>query len=69
MEVPQGRYNGCSGGPVIDEAGKLVGLVSMGYYNEAEKKMIFEPASIAYFLDIIKKMDWLNEINFLVDSI
>ncbi len=55
MNVPRGTYNGCSGGPVIDKEGRLVGLVSMGYYNEEQQKMIFEPASINYFLQIIDK--------------
>ncbi|MTI40831.1 trypsin-like peptidase domain-containing protein [Fulvivirga lutimaris] len=55
LDVPKGTYNGCSGGPVVDKEGKLVGLVSMGYFNQKENKMIFEPASVSYFLEVIKK--------------
>ncbi|WP_417785349.1 S1 family peptidase [Tenacibaculum sp.] len=53
LDVPKGIYNGCSGGPVVDEEGKLVGLVSMGYFNKKENKMIFEPASTDYFKQIV----------------
>ncbi len=49
LKVPKGTYNGCSGGPVLDSQGKLVGIVSMGYFNTAENKMVFEPASLNYF--------------------
>ena len=51
--MPKGTYNGCSGGPVLDSEGKLVGIVSMGYFNEKENKMIFEPASLDYFKTVI----------------
>ncbi len=53
LDIPQGRYNGCSGGPVFDEKGKLVGLVSMGYFDEDTNKMIFEPAPISYFKKVM----------------
>ena len=53
LDVPKGNYNGCSGGPVLDSEGKLVGIVSMGYFNEKENKMIFEPASLEYFKEVI----------------
>ena len=53
LDVPKGTYNGCSGGPVIDAKGNIVGIVSMGYFNKSEGKMIFEPASIEYFKQII----------------
>ncbi len=53
LDVPIGKYNGCSGGPVLDSYGKLIGIVSMGYYNEKENKMIFEPASLEYFKNVI----------------
>lgn len=55
LEVPKGNYGGCSGGPVIDAESKLVGIVSMGYFNKKENKMVFEPASLDYFKTIIKK--------------
>jgi hypothetical protein len=55
LEVPKGTYNGCSGGPLLDRNGNLVGLVSMGYFNEKENKMIFEPASLEYFKQVINK--------------
>lgn len=55
MNVPRGEYFGCSGGPVIDSENKVVGLVSMGYYNEQESKMIFEPASVNYFKEIVSR--------------
>lgn len=51
LEVPKGAYNGCSGGPVLDKKGKVIGLVSMGYFRD--KQMIFEPASINYFIEVI----------------
>ena len=54
LDVPKGTYNGCSGGPVLDAQGKLVGLVSMGYYNQKEAKMVFEPSAIHHFQSIIK---------------
>lgn len=50
LDVPIGKYNGCSGGPVLDENGKLVGIVSMGYFNKKANKMVFESASLNYFL-------------------
>ena len=53
LNVPKGTYNGCSGGPVVDEEGRLVGLVSMGYFDAKENKMVFEPASLSYFKSII----------------
>lgn len=53
LDVSKGIYNGCSGGPVVDEEGKLVGLVSMGYFNKKENKMIFEPTSTGYFKQIV----------------
>lgn len=56
LDVPKGNYGGCSGGPVIDKDGKLVGIVSMGYFNEKENKMVFEPASLDYFRGVMKKV-------------
>lgn len=53
LDVPKGNYGGCSGGPVFDKNGKLVGIVSMGYYNQKLKKQIFEPASLNYFKEVI----------------
>ena len=53
LDVPRGTYNGCSGGPVFDSAGKIVGIVSMGYYNNTTTKMVFEPASLQYFKQVI----------------
>ncbi|WP_181899558.1 S1 family peptidase [Flagellimonas nanhaiensis] len=53
LDVPKGNYGGCSGGPVLDTQGRVVGLVSMGYFNQKENKMVFEPASIKYFQTII----------------
>lgn len=53
LDVPQGKYNGCSGGPVLDANGNLIGLVSMGYFNAKEEKMIFEPASLDYFMKVM----------------
>jgi len=55
LDVPKGTYNGCSGGPVIDSEGKIVGLVSMGYFNEKDNKQVFEPASLDYFKEVINK--------------
>jgi len=55
LSVPKGTYNGCSGGPVLDEEGKVVGLVSMGYFDKQHQKMIFEPASTDYFKQIMTK--------------
>lgn len=57
LDVPKGTYNGCSGGPVLDSEGKLVGIVSMGYFNKAENKMVFEPASLNYFKQIINNIN------------
>lgn len=53
LEVPKGIYNGCSGGPVLDLDGNLVGIVSMGFFNKAQNKMVFEPASLDYFKQVI----------------
>ncbi|WP_411895608.1 serine protease [Winogradskyella sp. A2] len=55
LEVPNGVYGGCSGGPVLDESGKLVGIVSMGYFNQKEQKFIFEPASLEYFKAVMQE--------------
>ena len=57
LDVPKGNYAGCSGGPVLDMDGNLVGIVSMGYFNQKEQKMIFEPASLDYFKYIITSMN------------
>ncbi|WP_408046814.1 S1 family peptidase [Tenacibaculum crassostreae] len=54
LNVPKGNYGGCSGGPVLDTHGKLVGIVSMGYFNQKEQKYVFEPASLSYFKNVIK---------------
>lgn len=54
LDVPQGKYGGCSGGPVVDKNGDLVGIVSMGYFNKELNKQIFEPASLDYFKTVIK---------------
>lgn len=53
MKVPKGNYGGCSGGPVTDQDGKVVGLVSMGYFDQNTQQQVFHPASIAYFIDVI----------------
>ncbi len=53
LEVPNGNYGGCSGGPVLDKNGELVGIVSMGYFNQKEQKYVFEPASLDYFKTVI----------------
>jgi V8-like Glu-specific endopeptidase len=53
LDVSKGNYGGCSGGPVLDANDKLVGIVSMGYFNQKEQKMIFELASLDYFKQII----------------
>ncbi len=63
LDVPKGSYNGCSGGPVLDSGERLVGLVSMGYFNEKENQMIFEPSSTKHFLSIITaKNNTLNRL-------
>ena len=54
LDVPKGTYNGCSGGPVFDDQGQLVGLVSLGYIDHKTDTMVFEPASTDYFKKIIK---------------
>ncbi|WP_420553439.1 S1 family peptidase [Tenacibaculum aiptasiae] len=53
LNVPKGNYGGCSGGPVLDTHGKLVGIVSMGYFNQKKQKYVFEPASLSYFKNVI----------------
>jgi sensor histidine kinase regulating citrate/malate metabolism len=55
FEVSKGNYGGCSGGPVLDAQGKVVGIVSMGYFNEKENRMVFEPASLAYFKKVMDR--------------
>nr|WP_298930921.1 trypsin-like peptidase domain-containing protein [uncultured Allomuricauda sp.] len=55
LDIPKGTYGGCSGGPVLDAKGKLVGLVSMGYFNQKESKMVFEPSSTKHFQSIINE--------------
>ncbi len=60
LDVSKGTYNGCSGGPVLDSQGKLAGLVSMGYFNQKENKMIFEPASLEYFKQVISTQEILR---------
>ncbi len=55
LDVPNGNYGGCSGGPVTDKAGNLVGIVSMGYFNKELNKYIFEPASLDYFKEVISQ--------------
>ena len=54
LDVPKGVYNGCSGGPVLDSFGKVVGIVSMGYFNKKKATMVFEPAATNYFKKTIK---------------
>lgn len=54
LDVPKGNYSGCSGGPVLDTDGKLIGIVSLGYYDEENRKMVFEPASLDYFKQVIQ---------------
>ncbi|MBR9853082.1 MAG: trypsin-like peptidase domain-containing protein [Algicola sp.] len=56
LDVPKGTYNGCSGGPVFDRQGLLVGLVSMGYIDQTTDSMVFEPASVEYFKKTIVKI-------------
>jgi hypothetical protein len=53
MNVPRGNYGGMSGGPVINSNEQIVGLVSMGYFNEEEQRMVFQPASVNYFKEVI----------------
>jgi hypothetical protein len=54
MDIAKGNYYGCSGGPVLDKNGLVVGIVSMGYFDEKNNKMVFEPASPDYFKQVIK---------------
>ena len=54
-EVPAAHYNGCSGGPVLDADGKLIGLVSMGWFNEETNEMTFEPTGLWYFLNVLSE--------------
>lgn len=54
LDVPTGTYGGCSGSPVFDQHGLLVGLVSMGYVDQETNAMVFEPASTDYFKSIVR---------------
>ena len=54
VDVPPARYNGCSGGPVFDENGQLVGLVSMGFFDEKQGTIRFEPAGLWYLKEVLK---------------
>lgn len=55
MKVSKGNYGGMSGGPVTNSKGEVVGLVSMGYFNEQTQRMVFQPASISYFKEVIAR--------------
>lgn len=55
LDVPRGNYACSSGGPVLDKNHQLIGIVSMGYYDEAQSKMIFEPESLDYLRQVIQK--------------
>lgn len=56
LDIPKGIYNGCSGGPVLDENEKIIGLVSMGYFNKKTATMVFEPAATNYFKKTIETL-------------
>ena len=56
VEAPEGNYAGTSGGPILDQNGKLIGLVSMGFFDEEKNKMILEPAPLDYFLQVMKNL-------------
>ena len=53
MNVPKGNYGGMSGGPVTNSNGQVIGLVSMGYFNQEEQRMVFQPSSVSYFKEVI----------------
>jgi hypothetical protein len=55
MNVPKHDYLGCSGGPIVDTIGNIVGLVSKGYFDESLQKMIFQPSSISYFKEVLDR--------------
>ncbi|MDF1698904.1 MAG: serine protease [Saprospiraceae bacterium] len=64
LDVPEGNYGGCSGGPVLDQNHKLVGIVSMGYFNKKENTMVFEPASLDYFKEVIDGSSSLQKTEY-----
>ncbi|PCE63038.1 S1 family peptidase [Sediminicola luteus] len=57
LDVPKAKYNGCSGGPVFDVQGRLVGIVSMGYFNAETEAMVFEPASTDYVKKVLAAIE------------
>ena len=56
--------HGCSGGGVFDENGELVGIATMGVFNNDKS----ETASLTIFEPIQNIMDFLNTIKYKLDN-